>query len=152
MSYNKYYLFSTLHENCWYIGSSDNIRRRWRNHKSDWKNGNRTCRLAAHGQDVLHLADPSLQFLTILPIDYTKKKTDLLRSEVWWQENVGIHKFGLNKRNDLAAVSRRRKKTAMTCLQTVGQRFWSTKSEYVIYGQHIWMFIFTFRFRRRTII
>ena len=105
-----YLIICTLHENCWYIGSSDNVRRRWSKHKSDWKNGNRTCRLASHGQDVQHPQDPDLEYLTVLPIDFTRKKKDLLEKEVWWQENVGVHKFGLNKRNDLATVSRRRKK------------------------------------------
>ena len=105
-----YLVICSLHDNCWYIGSSDNVRRRWSKHKSDWNNGNRTCRLATHGQDVQHPADPQLQYLTVLPIDFTEKKKDLLQCEVWWQENVGVHRFGLNKRNDLATVSRRRKK------------------------------------------
>jgi hypothetical protein len=47
---------------------------------------------------------------TVLPIDFTRKNKDLLEKEVWWQENVGYHKFGLNKRNDLTTVSRRRNK------------------------------------------
>jgi hypothetical protein len=29
---------------------------------------------------------------------------------------VGVHKFGLNKRNDLATVSRKRKRIALPCL------------------------------------
>ena len=79
LSKNTIYLsVCTLHEDCWYIGSTDNIRRRWSKHKSDWKNGKRTCTLAAHGQDVPHPQDPNLNFLIILPIDFTKKKTDLL--------------------------------------------------------------------------
>ena len=73
-----YLVICTLHENCWYIGSSDTVRRRWSKHKSDWNNGNRTCRLATHGQDVPQPAEPSLQFLTILPIDTTRNKQDLL--------------------------------------------------------------------------
>lgn len=105
-----YLVICSLHENCWYIGSSANMRSRWSKHKSDWKNGNRTCRLATHGQDVNHPADPNLSFLSILPIDFTNSKKQLLKREVWWQENVGVHKFGLNKRNDLATVSRNRKK------------------------------------------
>ena len=103
-------IICTLHDNCWYIGSSDNVRRLWSKHKSDWKNGNRTCRLASQGQDVQHPPDPDLEYLTVLPIDYTRKNKYLLEKEVWWQENVGVHKFGLNKRNDLATVSRKRKK------------------------------------------
>ena len=105
-----YLVICKMHENCWYVGSTENIRRRWSKHKSDWVNGNRTCTLATHGQDVQHPADPQLEFVTILPIDFTKKKADLLNCEVWWQENIGVHRFGLNKRNDLATVSRRRKK------------------------------------------
>ena len=105
-----YLIICTIHEKCWYIGSAENVRRRWSRHKSDWNNGNRTCTLATHGQDIQHPDDPQLKCLTVLPIDVTRKKTDLLRSEVWWQENVGVHKFGLNKRNDLATVSRGRKK------------------------------------------
>ena len=105
-----YLIICTVHENCWYIGSTDNMRRRWSKHKSDWKNGNRTCRLACHGQDVPHPIDPELTFLKVLPIDSTRSKKQLLQKEVWWQENVGVFKFGLNKRNDMATVSRNRKK------------------------------------------
>ena len=105
-----YLIICTLHENCWYIGSSDNVRRRWTKHKFDWKHSNRTCMLASHGQDVAHPVDPELKYLTVLPIDSVKNKKSLLRAEVWWQENVGVHRFGLNKRKDLATVSRNRKK------------------------------------------
>jgi hypothetical protein len=85
------------------------VRRRWSKHKSDWKNGNRTCRLASHGQDVQHPQDPDLEYLTVLPIDFTRKKKDLLEKEVWWQENVGVHKCSLNKRNYVVTVSRKGK-------------------------------------------
>ena len=86
------------------------IRSRWTKHKYNWNAGNRTCRLASHGQDVPHPDDPQLKYLTILPIDTFKTKKNLLKEEVWWQENVGVHRFGLNKRKDLATVSRNRKK------------------------------------------
>jgi hypothetical protein len=33
-----------------------------------------------------------------MPINFIKNKRDILEKEVWWRENVGIHKFGLNKR------------------------------------------------------
>ena len=66
--------------------------------------------LASHGQDVAHPLDPELSYLKILPIDTVKYKKNLLKEEVWWQENVGVHRFGLNKRKDLATVSRNRKK------------------------------------------
>ena len=66
--------------------------------------------LAFHGQDVVHPADQELRYLEILPIDTVKSKKNLLKEEVWWQENVGVHRFGLNKRKDLATVSRNRKK------------------------------------------
>ena len=105
-----YLVICTLHENCWYIGSSENVRQRWSKHKSDWRRGNRTCRLATHGIDENHPDDPQLTFLKILPIDFTKNKNQLLKKEVWWQENVGVHRFGLNKRKDLATVSRGKKK------------------------------------------
>ena len=58
---------------------------------------------------MTHPDDPELKFLTVLPIDTVRNKAKLLEKEVWWQENVGVHKFGLNKRNDLATVSRRRR-------------------------------------------
>ena len=105
-----YLIICTLHENCWYIGSTENIRRRWTKHKYDWKHEQRTCTLAGHGQDVPHPVDPELKYLTILPIDTCKTRKSLLKQEVWWQQNVGVHQFGLNKRNDLATVSRNRQK------------------------------------------
>ena len=104
-----YLVVCQLHENCWYIGSTDNMRRRWSKHKNDFKKGFTTCRLASHGREMTHPDDPELKFLTVLPIDTVRKKAKLLEKEVWWQENVGVHKFGLNKRNDLATVSRRRR-------------------------------------------
>ena len=79
-----YLIICTLHENCWYIGSSDNVRRRWTKHKFDWKHSNRTCMLASHGQDVAHPVDPEFKYLTVLPIDSVKNKKSLLRAEVWW--------------------------------------------------------------------
>jgi hypothetical protein len=77
-----YLVICSLHDNCWYIESSDNVRRCWSKHKSDWNNGNRTCRLAAHGQDAQHPADPQLQYLTVLPIDFPERKKKTCYS-VW---------------------------------------------------------------------
>ena len=54
---------------------------------------------------VTHPDDPQLNFVTILPIDTVKRRKHLLKEEIWWQENIGVHKFGLNKRKDLATVS-----------------------------------------------
>ena len=105
-----YLIVCQLHENCWYIGSSDVMRRRWSRHKNDFKKGLNTCRLAGHANEMPHPANPELKFLTVLPIDAVRTKAQLLSKEVWWQENVGVHKFGLNRRNDLATVSRRRRK------------------------------------------
>lgn len=76
---------------------------------------------------TVHPPDPNLEFFTVLPIDFTKNKKDLLEREVWWQENVGVHKFGLNKRNDLATVSRKRKKQPCPVSKTKGYNFFSTK-------------------------
>ena len=78
MSYLMFYLMIILNtlindsDKCWYIGRSDKVRRGWSKHKSDWNNGNRTYRLATNGQDVQHPADPQLQYLTVLPIDFTE--------------------------------------------------------------------------------
>jgi hypothetical protein len=56
--------------------------------------------------------DPELKYLTTLPIDRCKTMKILLKQEVWCQKNVRVHQLGLYKRNDLATVSRiRRKKT-----------------------------------------
>ena len=96
-----YLIVCTLHDNCWYIGSTDNVRRRWTRHKYDWKHGNRTCMLASNGQDVPHPGDPELQYLTILPIDTGKRERYLWKQEVWWQDNVSVHYFYLNKRRDI---------------------------------------------------
>ena len=58
---------------------------------------------------MTHPDDPELEFLTVLLIDTVRSKSKLLGMKVWWQENVAVHKFGLNKINDLTAVSRRRR-------------------------------------------
>ena len=57
-----------------------------------------------------HPADPELKYLEILPIDACKSKKNQLKQEVWWQENIGVHYFGLKKRRDIATVSRNMKK------------------------------------------
>ena len=85
------------------------MRRRWGKHKNEFKKGLNTSRLASHSQEMTHPDDPELEFLTVLLIDTVRSKAKLLGKEVWWQENVDVHKFGLNKINDLAAVSRRRR-------------------------------------------
>ena len=104
-----YLVICSIHENCWYIGSTDNMRRRLAKHKHDWINGHKTCTLAGHGQDRPHPNDPELKYLKILPLDSISNKKKLLEKEVWWQETVEIHRFGLNKRKDLSTVSRRRR-------------------------------------------
>ena len=86
------------------------MRRRWAKHKHDWIHGNRTCTLAGHGQELPHPIDPELKYLKNLPLDSTKKKIQLIEREVWWQENVGIHRFGLNIGKDLATVSRNKRR------------------------------------------
>ena len=60
---NIYLLICKLHENWCYIGSKENVRRRWSKLISDWKRGNRTGRLATYG----HPDDPDLMFLMIYP-------------------------------------------------------------------------------------
>ena len=59
---------------------------------------------------MVHPVDPELRYPEILPIDTVNSQKNLLKEEVWWQENVGVLRFGLNKRKDLATVSRNRKK------------------------------------------
>ena len=67
-------------------------KRRWSKHKSDWKRGNRTSRLAPHGQDVNHPDDPDLMFLNILPAPKTVVKVRGLVAR-----KRGFHKFCLNR-------------------------------------------------------
>ena len=80
--------------------------------------------MAGHAQDVHHPPHPKSEFLTVLPIDLTKNKRDILEREVRWQQNLGIHKFGLKNINDFTTVSRKIKEnygiteryTSLPCL------------------------------------
>ena len=70
-------------------------------HKADWNNGNRTCTLATHGQDVQHPDDPSADLPYCVANWFYSEKNWLTYIRIVVQENVGVSRIGLNKKNDL---------------------------------------------------
>ena len=96
-----YMLECTLHRNAFYIGSTKDVKARWRNHKSDF-NAKRTwkCGWAAHSLDT-HPDDREQRFVRAYIIDAVKDESMLLPRELWWQANTGSIFVGLNSRHEL---------------------------------------------------
>ena len=103
-------------EYAWYIGSSVNIKTRWRNHKSDFLNKKTSkCRFAQHANEhhpEVERYQP-LNFISIIFLESVKNETNLLARETWWQYNVGTQFFGLNKRKDTRAVSIQKRRVCL---------------------------------------
>ena len=58
-----------------YVGSTTDLKARWRNHKSDAKLKKATkCAVADHVTKFKHPEDPQLGFLTIVAIEAVKKR------------------------------------------------------------------------------
>jgi len=95
-----YMLQCTLHPEAIYIGSSKDVRTRWRNHKSDFL-GRRAQKSgwAAHSA-VQHPDDGQLLFVRATVIDSVPHECQLLQRELWWQANLGTIYQGLNRRHE----------------------------------------------------
>ena len=101
----------------WYIGSTNNILDRWRNHRKDFKSRRyASCGLSRHA------VEPHPEILPRKPIEYLKvilletlgktaTEAQLINREVWWQSNVGTLFFGLNKRKDFRTAGIQRNRT-----------------------------------------
>lgn len=97
------------HEEGVYIGSTQNLKLRWANHKSDIKlNKTNKCTLAQHMCTKHAKVDTSdlHKDIQIFAIDSTKSAESLLKAETWWQANVGTVFSGLNVRKDLNTMIR----------------------------------------------
>ena len=79
---NTVYVVMCEVHNEWYVGSTTDLKARWRNHKSDAKLKKATkCGVADHVTKFKHPADPQLGFLTIVAIEAVKEKRDLIEKK-----------------------------------------------------------------------
>ena len=96
------------HKDFLYVGQSENIKKRWANHKSHANlKKSKLCTVAKHFEDVDHDGISS-EHMIITPIEIVKNKDDLLDREFFWQANLGTIFGGANQRIDLHAVKRSR--------------------------------------------
>ena len=100
------------HRDFLYVGQSENIKRRWANHKSHANHQqSKLCTVAKHFEDFEHNGISS-DNLIITPIEIVNDKDNLLDREFFWQANLGTIFGGANQRVDLHAV----RKSRLDCL------------------------------------
>ena len=76
--------------NDWSVGSTTDLRARWRNHKSDAKLRKVTkCGVADHVTRFPHFDDPTLDFLMIVAVEAVREKRNLIVREKYWLCNLG---------------------------------------------------------------
>ena len=89
----------------WYVGSTTDLRARWRNHKSDAQLRKATkCEMADHVTRFPHPDDPQLDFLTIVAVEAVREKRNLIVRENYWLCNLGTIFKGMNSRKDPNSV------------------------------------------------
>ena len=104
-----YIVECTLHDTFMYVGSTVNLKNRWRNHKSDSKNKISTkCYVAKHYTEMTHPNDDNISCLKITPIEIVKFSKNLAARELFWQTNLGTFFTGGNERKDIAKVLKNR--------------------------------------------
>ena len=100
-----YIVECTAHRHFMYVGSTGNLKERWRNHKSDARLGKvKKCHVAKHFNSTPH---PNMT-LVITPIEIVKNVGLLSTRELYWQANVGVFATGGNSRNDIPTVIKNR--------------------------------------------
>jgi len=95
-------------DSSWYVGSAVDMKKRWRNHRSDFINMKTTkSGLAQHSalQHPMVEKFKPITFLKVIFLENVQKEEKLLSRELWWQYNLGTLQVGLNKRKDTRAVS-----------------------------------------------
>ena len=102
---NTVYVEMCTAHNDWYVGSTTDLRARWRNHKSDAKLRKATkCGVVDHVTRFPHPDDPQLDFLTIVAVEAVREKRNLIVREYYWLCNLGTIFKGMNSRKDLNSV------------------------------------------------
>ena len=94
-------------DSSWYVGSAVDMKKRWRNHRSDFINMKTTkSGLAQHSalQHPMVEKFKPITFLKVIFLENVQKEEKLLSRELWWQYNLGTLQVGLNKRKDTRAV------------------------------------------------
>ena len=96
-----YMLQCKIHPDAVYIGSTIDIKPRWRNHKSDFlRKQTHKCGWSAHSS-ATHPDDNKVTYTRTLIIDQVNDPSKLIERETWWQANVGTIFVGLNSRHQL---------------------------------------------------
>ena len=94
-----------------YVGSTNNLKKRWTTHKSDIRNGRWTaCGLTRHfGQHHPQNIEEHLSKLQITLLDSCEEEELLKKLEDKWMCNLGtlFHDRGLNSRNEVMSNRRR---------------------------------------------
>ena len=79
LKHTNSYIYSYIY---WYVGSTTDLKARWRNHKSDTKLRKATkCGVADHVTRFPHPDDPQLDFLTIVAVEAVREKRNLIVME-----------------------------------------------------------------------
>ena len=88
--------------NEWYVGSTTNLKARWRNLKSDAKLKKATkCGVADHVTKCKHPEDPQLGFLTIVAAEAVKEKKRLDSPGKLLDVQLGHHLHGYEHKERL---------------------------------------------------
>ena len=95
----------TIH-NDWNVGSTTDLRARWRKHKSDAELRKATkCGAADHvTRFPPQPDDPQLDFLTIAAVEAVTEMRNLIVRENYWLCNLGTIFKGMNFRKNLNTV------------------------------------------------
>jgi hypothetical protein len=116
---NLVYLIFCTHsdhkDSSWYVGSAKDMRARWRNHRSDFIGKKSTKSGLANHSTLAHpevAKSQPIPYLNVVLLESVEKEEDLLRRELWWQNNIGTLFIGLNKRKDTRTVSMQKKRIA----------------------------------------
>ena len=105
-----YLLYCKVHK-VYYTGSTNNLRFRWAQHKSEIKlRRENKCKLTQHVLRQQHPEGVDVPFLEIYAVEAVGREEDLLRRELFWQANFGtvFKGSGLNFRTDLNTVLKSR--------------------------------------------
>ena len=107
---NVIYIVKCLsHPDFLYVGSTNNLKKRWANHKSDCKKEkSNKCWVSNHVTSQPHTCSNDISFLKIIAIEVVRSEYRLLEREIFWQANLGTFFTGGNVRKDFHKVSKYR--------------------------------------------
>ena len=97
-----YVIRCLIHDDELYVGSTVDLKARWRNHKSDVKLQKiHKCKVAEHVVRLPHPKDKDFNYLQIFAVEGNINKSRLCSRETYWGANLGTFIKGMNQRMDL---------------------------------------------------